>query len=66
MGLTPLAERLFFCDAGTLQKEVSARTSHTRGEKTHEVHNEIVHALVMVPEPRARIRERGLFMLSVS
>jgi hypothetical protein len=42
MGLTPLAERLFFCDAGT------------------EVHNEIVHALVMVPEPRARIRERGL------
>ena len=29
---------------------------HARGEKTHEVLDEIVHVLVVVPEPRAGIR----------
>lgn len=35
-----------------------------RGERTHEVLDEIIHTLVVVSKPRARIRVRGLLILS--
>ena len=64
-GIDASGGEVVFCDAGTLQGDI-VRVYPREGERTHEVLDEIVHTLVVVPESCARIGVQGLSMLSVS